>query len=203
MKNFLVMSLFLVASLGADVDLGEEFAAGDLVVADAFNAKFNALNAVVGEIVDADLIGNWECTSYKDFLDNSHFSENGGNGQVGNGNFYSNTGILSLTENDTESSLNSPKIWSIDRDDVIFDNEEIEIEEANFNSGTYSLLGNTLFFFSIYFPDNIDGGIGSQALNIKLLREGKIYLSPKPRSDNLGVANPNIICEIIPGTESE
>ena len=35
MKNLLVMSLFLVASLDADVDLGEEFAAGDLVTADA------------------------------------------------------------------------------------------------------------------------------------------------------------------------
>ena len=89
MKNLLVMSLFLVASLDADVDLGEEFAAGDLVTADAFNTKFNALNGVVGEIVDADLLGNWECTSFKYGSDSGYLETDGGNGQVGDGYFYS------------------------------------------------------------------------------------------------------------------
>lgn len=186
----------MVANVNSDVDLGEDFAAGDLVTADAFNTKFNALNGVVGEIVDADLLGNWECTSYKDFADSSHLVENGGNGQVGSGSFYSNTGTLSLTENDTESSLNSPKIWSIDRDDVIFDNEEIEEDSVNLNSGTYSLLGNTLYFFIV-------GNQTSMPFSIKLLSETKIYLSPNPKSVNLGYPNPNVICEIIPASESE
>ena len=196
MKKLLFISLFLVANVNSDVDLGEDFAAGDLVTADAFNAKFNALNGVVGEIVDADLLGNWGCTSYKDFADSSHLAENGGNGQVGSGSFYSNTGTLSLTENDTESSLNSPKIWSIDRDDVIFDKEEIEEDAVNLNSGTYSLLGNTLYFL-------IDGDQTSMPFSIKLLSETKIYLSPNPKSVNLGYPNPNVICEIIPASESE
>jgi len=196
MKKLLFISLFLVANVNSDVDLGEDFAAGDLVTADAFNTKFNALNGVVGEIVDADLLGNWECTSYKDFADSSHLVENGGNGQVGSGSFYSNTGTLSLTENDTESSLNSPKIWSIDRDDVIFDNEEIEEDSVNLNSGTYSLLGNTLYFFIV-------GNQTSMPFSIKLLSETKIYLSPNPKSVNLGYPNPNVICEIIPASESE
>jgi len=196
MKKLLFISLFLVANVNSDVDLGEDFAAGDLVTADAFNTKFNALNGVVGEIVDADLLGNWECTSYKDFADSSHLAENGGNGQVGSGSFYSNTGTLSLTENDTESSLNSPKIWSIDRDDVIFDKEEIEEDAVNLNSGTYSLLGNTLYFL-------IDGDQTSMPFSIKLLSETKIYLSPNPKSVNLGYPNPNVICEIIPASESE
>ena len=196
MKKLLFISLFLVANVNSDVDLGEDFAAGDLVTADAFNTKFNALNGVVGEIVDADLLGNWECTSYKDFADSSHLVENGGNGQVGSGSFYSNTGTLSLTENDTESSLNSPKIWSIDRDDVIFDNEEIEEDSVNLNSGTYSLLGNTLYFFIV-------GDQTSMPFSIKLLSETKIYLSPNPKSVNLGYPNPNVICEIIPASESE
>ena len=196
MKKLLFISLFLVANVNSGVDLGEDFAAGDLVTADAFNTKFNALNGVVGEIVDADLLGNWECTSYKDFADSSHLVENGGNGQVGSGSFYSNTGTLSLTENDTESSLNSPKIWSIDRDDVIFDNEEIEEDSVNLNSGTYSLLGNTLYFFIV-------GNQTSMPFSIKLLSETKIYLSPNPKSVNLGYPNPNVICEIIPASESE
>ena len=141
MKNLLVMSLFLVASLDADVDLGEEFAAGDLVTADAFNTKFNALNGVVGEIVDADLLGNWECTAYKEISDGDENFEtaNGGNGQVGSGYFESNTGTLSLFESDSDTSLNSPKSWSITRD-VIGGSEGI--------SGTYSLLANKLFLFN-------------------------------------------------------
>ena len=142
MKNLLVMSLFLVASLDADVDLGEEFAAGDLVTADAFNTKFNALNGVVGEIVDADLLGNWECTAYKEISDGDENFEtaNGGNGQVGSGYFESNTGTLSLFESDSDTSLNSPKSWSITRIGVIGGSGGL--------SGTYSLLANKLFLFS-------------------------------------------------------
>tara|TARA_B100000242_G_scaffold287064_1_gene253391 strand:- start:43 stop:612 length:570 start_codon:yes stop_codon:yes gene_type:complete len=189
MKNLLVMSLFLVASLDADVDLGEEFAAGDLVTADAFNTKFNALNGVVGEIVDADLLGNWECTSFKDstdYIDSSHEIENGGNGQVGDGYFYSNTGILSLTETDSESSLNSPKSWSISRDDVINDNGDI--------AGKYTLLANRIFFYN-------DEPALSGAFNILMLSDSKLTLNVHGQRGRY--PNENIICEIISGSESE
>ena len=189
MKNLLVMSLFIVASLDADVDLGEEFAAGDLVTADAFNTKFNALNGVVGEIVDADLLGNWECTSFKDstdYIDSSHEIENGGNGQVGDGYFYSNTGILSLTETDSESSLNSPKSWSISRDDVINDNGDI--------AGKYTLLANRIFFYN-------DEPALSGAFNILMLSDSKLTLNVHGQRGRY--PNENIICEIISGSESE
>ena len=189
MKNLLVMSLFLVASLDADVDLGEEFAAGDLVTADAFNTKFNALNGVVGEIVDADLLGNWECTSFKDstdYIDSSHEIENGGNGQVGDGYFYSNTGILSLSETDSESSLNSPKSWSISRDDVINDNGDSE--------GKYTLLANRIFFYD-------DEPALSGAFNILMLSDSKLTLNVHGQRGRY--PNENIICEIISGSESE
>ena len=187
MKNLLVMSLFIVASLDADVDLGEEFAAGDLVTADAFNTKFNALNGVVGEIVDADLLGNWECTSFKDstdYIDSSHEIENGGNGQVGDGYFYSNTGILSLTETDSESSLNSPKSWSISREDVINDNGDI--------AGKYTLLANRIFFYN-------DEPALSGAFNILMLSDSKLTLNVHGQRGRY--PNENIICEII--SESE
>tara|TARA_Y100001935_G_scaffold126091_1_gene104628 strand:+ start:53 stop:622 length:570 start_codon:yes stop_codon:yes gene_type:complete len=189
MKNLLVMSLFLVASLDADVDLGEEFAAGDLVTADAFNTKFNALNGVVGEIVDADLLGNWECTSFKDstdYIDSSHEIENGGNGQVGDGYFYSNTGMLSLTETDSESSLNSPKSWSISREDVINDNGDI--------AGKYTLLANRIFFYN-------DEPALSGAFNILMLSDSKLTLNVHGQRGSY--PNENIICEIISGSESE
>ena len=135
------MSLFLVASLDADVDLGEEFAAGDLVTADAFNAKFNALNGVVGEIVDADLVGNWECISYISsvgYIPDSYQIANGGNGQVGNGKFFSTDATLNLSETDDDSSIISPKSWTISKDDVV--------NSDGYLSGVYTLIGNTIFF---------------------------------------------------------
>ena len=192
MKNLLVMSLFLVASLDADVDLGEEFAAGDLVTADAFNTKFNALNGVVGEIVDADLLGNWECTAYKEISDQDENFEtaNGGNGQVGSGYFESNTGTLSLFESDSDTSLNSPKSWSITRD-VIGGSEGI--------SGTYSLLANKLFLFN----EVIAGAsypLVKGAYIINMLSASKISLI---RQDHMYASYPNknIICEVL--TDSE
>ena len=192
MKNLLVMSLFLVASLDADVDLGEEFAAGDLVTADAFNTKFNALNGVVGEIVDADLLGNWECTAYKEISDGDENFEtaNGGNGQVGSGYFESNTGTLSLFESDSDTSLNSPKSWSITRD-VIGGSEGI--------SGTYSLLANKLFLFN----EVIAGAsypLVKGAYIIHMLSASKISLI---RQDHMYASYPNknIICEVL--TDSE
>ena len=190
MKNLLFISLFLVASLNADVDLGEEFAAGDLVTADAFNTKFNALNGVVGEIVDADLLGNWECTAYKDIadgIDDDFQIANGGNGQVGNGYFASNTGTLSLIESDTETSLTSPKSWSISRSNVIHKSATL--------TGGYSLLANKLFFYDTQkilvaaFYINM-----LSSTKISLITDGQMYGS---------FPNQNILCEIIPGSESE
>ena len=192
MKNLLVMSLFIVASLDADVDLGEEFAAGDLVTADAFNTKFNALNGVVGEIVDADLLGNWECTAYKEISDGDENFEtaNGGNGQVGSGYFESNTGTLSLFESDSDTSLNSPKSWSITRD-VIGGSAGI--------SGTHSLLANKLFLFN----EVIAGAsypLVKGAYIINMLSASKISLI---RQDHMYASYPNknIICEVL--TDSE
>ncbi len=198
MKNLLVMSLFLVASLDADVDLGEEFAAGDLVTADAFNTKFNALNGVVGEIVDADLLGNWECTAYKEISDQDENFEtaNGGNGQVGSGYFESNTGTLSLFESDSDTSLNSPKSWSITRD-VIGGSAGI--------SGTYSLLANRLFLFSEVEDSSaeIDGTsypLVKAVYILDMLSASKISLI---RQDHMygKYPNKNIICEVISDSE--
>ena len=190
MKKLLFISLFLVANVNSDVDLGEDFAAGDLVTADAFNTKFNALNGVVGEIVDADLLGNWECTAYKDIadgIDEDFQIANGGNGQVGNGFFASNTGTLNLTELDTESSLTSPKSWSITRSDVI--------HRSSTTSGLYSLLANKIWFYhtqkilvAVFYINMLS------STKISLITDGQMYGS---------FPNENIICEIITESESE
>ena len=185
MKKFLFLSILIIPSIYSDVETGPDFEPGDLVTAQAFNFKFDALKGVVGEIVDADLLGNWACTSYKDGEDFSHLEANGGNGQVGNGNFYSNTGTLSLTEADTESSLNSPKNWSIDRDDVLFDSGTVQ--------GTFSLLGN------IFYTFDDQGSLAG--FDIKLLSNSKIFLSPINNSQNRGLPNTIVICEIIVSEE--
>ena len=189
MKKLLFISIVLITFLEAEVDLGDDLASGDLISADVLNSKFNALNGVVGEIVDADLLGNWECTSFKDstdYIDSSHEIENGGNGQVGDGYFYSNTGILSLSETDSESSLNSPKSWSISRDDVINDNGDSE--------GKYTLLANRIFFYD-------DEPALSGAFNILMLSDSKLTLNVHGQRGRY--PNENIICEIISGSESE
>ena len=185
-KYFLVIFIFCQTSY-ADLEIGSDFEPGDLISAEIFNAKFNAINGVLGEIVDADLIGNWECTSYKDstyYIDGSHEEENGGNGQVGDGYFYSNTGILSLSETDTESSLNSPKSWSISRDDVINDNGD--------SAGTYTLLANRIFFHA----ESSGGSYSlSGAFNILMFSDSKFSLNV--HADRGSYPNENIICELM------
>ena len=100
MKKLLFISLFLVANVNSDVDLGEDFAAGDLVTADAFNTKFNALNGVVGEIVDADLLGTWTCTAYKYILiddsDPAFDVGGGGNGRVDDFSLFKSSLLIDI-----------------------------------------------------------------------------------------------------------
>ena len=126
MNKFLSIALLFSSISYADVDIGEDFTAGDLVAADEFNAKFNALNGVVGEILDTTLI--WRLAVHLlQRLTKIHLMtvESGGNGQLGAGYFSSNTGTLNLTESQTpdEKTVSSPGFWTIDRDDIIFDNE--------------------------------------------------------------------------------
>tara|TARA_B100000900_G_scaffold235644_1_gene200050 strand:+ start:620 stop:1198 length:579 start_codon:yes stop_codon:yes gene_type:complete len=192
MKKLLFISIALITFLEAEVDLGDDLASGDLISAEVLNSKFNTLNSVVGEIVDADLLGNWECTAYKEISDQDESFEvaNGGNGQVGSGYFASNTGTLSLFESDSETSLNSPKSWSITRLDVIGGSGGL--------SGTYSLLANKLFLFSesegssepfvkaAFFINKLS------STKMSLITDGQMYGR---------FPNQNIICEIL--TDSE
>lgn len=187
-KYFLIIFIFCQTSY-ADLEIGSDFEPGDLISAEIFNAKFNAINGVLGEIVDADLIGNWECTSYKDstyYIDSEYEEDNGGNGQVGDGYFYSNTGLLSLSETDSESSLNAPKSWSISRNDVLNDNGDSE--------GTYTLLANKIFFYA-EIGGQPDITQLSGAFNILMFSNSKFSLNRYGTRGNL--PNENIICELI------
>ena len=180
MKKIFLLTLLFSSISYADLDIGEDFEAGDLVSAEEFNNKFGKLKKVAGEIKDSDILGTWDCTSYKPLSanDSSYQIENGGNGQVGNGYFESRAGILTLSEQDEEDSLNSPKNYLMDTADVLND--------SGYDEGFYTLFLNKLHFF-----DNT--GQFRMSHNIEMLNENKISLIPVENSS--GYPNPNVVCE--------
>ena len=194
MKKLFLPFLLIAITLNAELDLGDDFAPGDAISAEEFNLKFKKLNQAVGEISDSYMLGKWNCTSYKpSYWDGDKYSveypyeiADGGNGQVGNGYYYSNSGIFTLTETDTESSLNSPKNWSISRDDVI--------EDSGVESGTYTLLANKLIlFFSQKSPSDEVINYWGGTFKIIILGENRISFE---RIEYMGLAlNKNIICD--------
>ena len=184
MNKLFLLTLIFTSFSYSDLDIGDDFEPGDLVTAEEFNLKFGKLKKVVGEIKDSDIIGVWDCTSYKEsinYVDYSYEIANGGNGQVGNGYFYSNSGTITFSESDEESSLNSPKQFTISRSDVLNDNGDDE--------GFYTLLLNKLYFFT-----SSNGNISlSNSFHIEFIQENKISFEPTKYSGNY--PNPNVVCE--------
>ena len=170
-KLFLVFLLFTSFSY-ADLDLGEDFVAGDVISAEEFNNKFGKLKMVLGEVKDADLLGSWDCTSYK-VTDNTT-----------SGYFEASTGRLILSESDSESSLTSPKNWLMDTADIIHGDGYVE--------GTYTLLLNKIHLF----VDDLDGDelenrghIGNYLIN--MMNENKMLLN----TDSGDQFSPGIVCD--------
>ena len=146
MNKLFCMALIFTPFSFADLDIGEDFEPGDLVTAEEFNEKFSKLKKVVGEIKDSDLLGSWDCTAYVSVPNNdgvgSGFTlEQGGNGQIGDGYFYSTSGTLTLSEIDTDPSLNSPKQWTTNNIFILGDANEIA------DNGSYTLLLNRIYFY--------------------------------------------------------
>jgi hypothetical protein len=183
----ILLSIFLMPySVQADLNLGDDFISGATVSAAEFNQKFGKLKKVVGEIKDSDILGVWDCTSYKEsvdpqFADGSHLIENGGNGQVGNGYFFSNSGTITFTESDQQSSLNSPKNFTVSRADVLND--------TGHDEGKYVLLLNKLHFF---IPVGDSFGF-SNSFHIELFDENRLVFEPTSGSNN-NYPNPNVVC---------
>jgi len=145
MNKLFCMALIFTSFSFADLDIGEDFEPGDLVIAEEFNEKFSKLKKVVGEIKDSDLLGSWDCTTYESSPNDGAGSgfrlEDGGNGQIGDGYFYSTSGTLTFSEIDTDLSLNSPKQWTTNSIYILGDPNELDDE------GSYTLLLNTIYFY--------------------------------------------------------
>lgn len=175
-KLFLLTLLFSSISY-ADLDIGEDFEAGDLVSAEEFNNKFGKLKKVVGEIKDQELLGSWDCTKYTLNQANN------------NGYFELKTGKLIFSELDSDSSLTSPKNWLIDSDDVLHGDNHVE--------GLYTLLLNKLHLFvdsSLLEDDSHPSGIvGTYAItmidDLRMLLDNGDVIYPGE------IPFPNILCE--------
>ena len=145
MNKLFCMALIFTSFSFADLDIGEDFESGDLVIADEFNEKFSKLKKVVGEIKDTDLLGSWDCTTYESSPNDGAGSgfrlEDGGNGQIGDGYFYSTSGTLTFSEIDTDLSLNSPKQWTTNSIYILGDPNEYT------DNGSYTLLLNRIYFY--------------------------------------------------------
>ena len=158
-KLFFIFLLFTSFSY-ADLDLGEDFVAGEVISAEEFNNKFGKLKMVLGEVKDTDLLGSWDCTSYKITDDTT------------SGYFEASTGRLILSESDSESSLTSPKNWLMDTADIIHGDGHVQ--------GTYTLLLNKIHLFVDDLevhdgePEN-RGHIGNYLIN--MMNENKMLLN--------------------------
>tara|TARA_Y100000385_G_C12743877_1_gene487983 strand:- start:118 stop:648 length:531 start_codon:yes stop_codon:yes gene_type:complete len=171
-KLFLLTLLFSSISF-ADLDIGEDFEAGDLVSAEEFNNKFGKLKMVLGEVKDADLLGSWDCTSYKLTDDTT------------SGYFEASTGRLILSESDSESSLTSPKNWLMDTADIIHDDDYVE--------GTYTLLLNKIYLFIDNLEEDHDQENRGHFANylINMMNENKMLLN----TDLGNQFSPGIVCD--------
>ena len=119
MKKLLLTILLFNISVSADIDIGEDFAPGDIVSSEVFNNKLGKIKKSIGVMTDDDLIGSWECTIYArqgQFNDEYFTVEGGGNGPLNNPDIegftlYSRSATVKFTEINQEPSLQSPKQW--------------------------------------------------------------------------------------------
>jgi len=193
MNKLFCMALIFTSFSFADLDIGEDFEPGDLVTAEEFNEKFSKLKKVVGEIKDSDLLGSWDCTAYVSVPNNdgvgSEFTlEQGGNGQIGDGYFYSTSGTLTFSEIDTDLSLNSPKQWTTNRIYILGPPELYATE------GSYTLLLNTIYFYvpAITNPSYLY----SVVYDVEFMDINKLLLK-RSVSSHRGVSGDLILCEKI------
>ena len=130
MKKLLLL-LLTMTIYADDLDLGDDFSTGETVTAEKFNSKFGMIEKVIGMPKDADLIGTWQCRSV-------YFRQENPFTQYSGGFVYYLDGQITFSESDSSSSLTSPKSWSGNFAEMLFD--------SNDTSGTYSLFANLIAF---------------------------------------------------------
>jgi hypothetical protein len=169
MKKLLLL-LLTTTIYADDLDLGDDFSTGETVTAEKFNSKFNKLETISRLVKDSDLIGTWSCKSVR--FSTSGFSGSESYTQYSGGFAYYLDGLITFSQNDTESSLTSPKSWTAPAR-LILDNDT--------TSGTYSLFANMLGITEISDTSSTSGAIAEidltsdDQLRIIWRREGGGY----------------------------
>ena len=155
MNKYIFLFFFSISLCADDLDLGDDFVAGEVVKAEDFNTKFNKLETVSRLVKDSDLIGSWTCRSVT-HRENFPFT------QFSGGFMWYIDGNITFSENDQNPSTTSPKNWSSDVE-MIYD--------SNSSSGTYTLFANMLIM-TLGEGGTNDG----EVLEVDLMSENQIRL---------------------------
>ena len=176
MKKLLLTILLFNISVTADIDIGEDFAPGDIVSSEVFNNKFGKIKKSIGVMTDDDLIGSWECTIYArqnhGWGDEYFTVEGGGNGALNNPDIevltlYSRSATVTFTEINQEPSLQSPKQWTASQSRVF-------MWPANdYTEGFYMLVNDSLHLAHL----NNQGEYSLSQFQLKLLGPNKFKLN--------------------------
>ncbi len=144
----LVISNFLIAS---ELELDQNFKAGDTISAETFNMIFNTIEKVNRPIKDSDLIGTWNCSGQGSPLSDKWVSD-------GKPSWYESSTIsnitLSFESSGTSSSHENP--YSYTQSDYIIQKEGYPIPgelfpvESN-KDGIYVLKDNKIIIL-VSFP---------------------------------------------------
>jgi len=154
MSKYIFLIFFSISLSADDLDLGDDFVAGEVVKAEDFNTKFNKLETVNRLVKDSDLIGSWTCRSVT-HRENFPFT------QFSGGFMWYIDGNITFSENDQNPSTTSPKNWSSDVE-MIYD--------SNSSSGTYTLFANMLI---MNLGDDENAG---EVLEVDLMSENQIRI---------------------------
>ena len=179
MKKLLLTILLFNISVSADIDIGEDFAPGDIVSSEVFNNKFGKIKKSIGVMTDDDLIGSWECTIYatqrqlSDGWGEEYFTiEGGGNGPLNNPDIegltlYSRSATVTFTEINQEPSLQSPKQWTVSQSRVF------TWPSHDYTEGFYMLVNDSLHLAHL----NDQGEYSRSQFKLKLLGPNKFKLN--------------------------
>lgn len=176
MKKLLLTILLFNISVSADIDIGEDFAPGDIVSSEVFNNKFGKIKKSIGVMTDDDLIGSWECTIYatqNHGWGEEYFTvEGGGNGALNNPDIevltlYSRSATVTFTEINQEPSLQSPKQWTASQSRVF------TWPSHDYTEGFYMLVNDSLHLAHL----NDQGEYSRSQFKLKLLGPNKFKLN--------------------------
>jgi len=100
----LFLLLLTITAYADDLDLGDDFVAGEVVKAEDFNTKFSLIENQEAELTNSYFVGTWSCkgSSTNGFSDNATFISNDFFSDYASGSVtfaLDNNGFLSMSNN--------------------------------------------------------------------------------------------------------